>query len=75
MALSLSEATQLRAAWFAAEMAVAGGQSYTIGDRQLTRADAKLVHSRFVYYDRLVTGLSCGRGAGVRAFRVMPRDL
>jgi len=75
VALTLDEAQALRAAWLAAELAVASGQSYEIGGRSLTRADARYIGERFAYYDRVVTALQAGRAPGPRAVRVMPRDL
>lgn len=75
MALTLDEAKQLRAAWLAAELAVATGQSYTIGTRQLTRADAAFIAQEFAKWDRIVTQLECGRPDGINVFRVVPRDL
>lgn len=75
MALTLDEAKTLRAAWMAAELAVATSQSYTLGGRELTRADAKFITAQLSRYDRIVTSLEAGRGGGVGVFRVMPRDL
>lgn len=36
---TLTEITEAKAAWKAALLAVANGKSYSIGDRQLTRAN------------------------------------
>ncbi len=73
--MTLAEARELRSLWLDAERAVATGQSYTIGSRSLTRADARLIAERLAYYDSLVTALTAGRAPGVRAVRVIPRDL
>jgi hypothetical protein len=73
--VKLSEATELRALWIAAEKAVATGQSYTIAGRSLTRVDAAFIASRVAYSDSLVSGLNSGRGADVRLQRVVPRDV
>jgi hypothetical protein len=73
--LTLDEAKQLRAAYLAAELAIATGQSYTIGTRSLTRADAAFVAGEFLKWDRVVTQLEAGRPAGIDMFRVTPRDL
>ena len=75
MALTLSEAQQLRADYYAAMRALASGKSYTIGQRSLTRADEKWVAQKFAEYDQLVDSLTNGTSGGVRAFRVMPRDV
>jgi len=74
VALSLAESQQLRAAWLAAELAVASGQSYTIAGRTLTRVDAKEIHDNFVMYDQIVDQLQAGKRPGVPMFRVVPRD-
>lgn len=75
MAFTLDEAKQLRAAYLAAQLAVATGKSYTIDSRTLTRADESFIARKLVEYDQLVDSLSCGRGGGVRVFRAVPRDL
>jgi hypothetical protein len=71
--VTLADAQTLRDVWLAAEKAVAQGQSYAIGNRQLTRADARFVHQQFMYYDGLVTQLAAGR-SGVRVVRAIPVD-
>ena len=75
MALSLAEAQTLRAAYLAAVEAIATGQSYTIGSRTLTRADAAFASRKLAEYDQTVTALQAGRRAGIPGFRIMPRDL
>lgn len=75
MALSLQEAQELREAWYKAELAVSTGQSYTIGSRILTRADARFVHEQFVRYDQVLTQMQRGRRGGVPVQRVIPRDV
>lgn len=39
--------------WLAADLAVAQGRSYTIGDRQLTRESAKEIRNSIVYWQRV----------------------
>ena len=39
--------------WLAADLAVAGGQSYTIGNRSLTRADADTIRTQIQFYTGL----------------------
>jgi hypothetical protein len=75
VALSLEEAHQLRAAYLAAQLAVATGKSYTIGTRTLTRADESFIARKFAEYDQLVDALKNSTSGGVRVFRVVPRDL
>lgn len=40
-------------AWLAADLAVAQGQSYTIGNRSLTRADAETIRTQIQFYTGL----------------------
>jgi pyridoxine/pyridoxamine 5'-phosphate oxidase len=75
VALTLAEAQQLRANYLAALNAIASGQSYTIGTRQLTRANLAEVKKSFAEYDQLVEQLKSGRGGGIPVRRIMPRDL
>jgi hypothetical protein len=76
VALTLAEATEFRAAYKAALLAIATGKSYTIGSRTLTRADERFVRDEFNRYDAIVDQLSKGAApGGVRAARVVPRDL
>lgn len=42
-------------AWEAADLAIATGKSYTIGNRQLSRADAEEVRAQITYWQRIVT--------------------
>ena len=58
--------------WIAADTTVANGQSYSIGNRSLTRADAEEITSKIKFWSGLVTKLSRG---GATARRVVPRDL
>lgn len=44
--------------WFAADAALAAGKSYTIGNRQLTRADATEVANRLAYWRRAYMNLT-----------------
>jgi hypothetical protein len=41
-------------AWLEADLAVAQGQSYTIGDRSLTRANAPFIREQIAYWTRVV---------------------
>lgn len=59
--------TQL-ASWLAASTAVAKGQSYSIGGRSYTRADAKTIQQMIEYWDRKVNELS-RIGSGGRRVR------
>jgi len=52
MAITLAQASAQVVAWEAASLAVAKGQSYTIGDRTLTRAHASEVRNMIQYWTR-----------------------
>ena len=39
--------------WLAADLAVGAGQSYTIGNRSLTRADAETIRTNIQFYTGL----------------------
>ena len=54
----LSTATTNRDAYLAASEAIAVGKSYTIGNRQLTRADAAEVREMLTYWQRQVKSLT-----------------
>lgn len=48
-------------AWVAADKAIAeGGQSYSIGDRSLTRADLSEIRSQITFWQRAVNSLEAG---------------
>lgn len=63
--LTQTQAETQLALWLAADAAVAGGQSYSIGQRSLTRADAKEIRENIDYWDAKVRRLARG-GARVR---------
>lgn len=49
-------------AWMAADLAVATGQAYTIGTRQLTRANSAEIQLNIQNWQRQVNQLSRGNG-------------
>lgn len=51
--------------WLAADRAVAGGQSYTIGSRSLTRANAEEIRQQIQYWTQQVTYYQ-NREAGIK---------
>ncbi len=68
------EQTQERLAlYLQAERAIlAGAQSYSIGNRTLTRADLRVIRDQI---QRLNSDcMQLARGAGIRVQRVVPRD-
>ncbi len=60
--------------WRKAEMGVATGQSYTIGNRTLTRVDADIILQRIEYYEKKIRLLEKGKSGGIRLQRVTPLD-
>jgi hypothetical protein len=73
-AWELEEARMHLNTWLQAEIAVASGQSYRIGTREVTRADLANIRERINFWRREVERLEKGR-AGARVLRVVPRDL
>jgi len=67
--ITLAQAEAKLALWIAADDAVAKSQSYRVGDRTLTRADADLIDKRIDKWDRRVKRLSRG---GIRVTGVTP---
>lgn len=63
--ITLAQAQAHLDAWMAADLAVAQGQSYTIGSRTLTRAQAKEISENIMRWQRWVQLLSRGLG-GIR---------
>jgi hypothetical protein len=75
MAITVAFAEERLQMWLDAEAAVATGQSYKIGSRQLVRADLPDIRKQIAYWDDQVTRLKAGRGKGARVVRIIPRDL
>jgi hypothetical protein len=72
---TLAEAKDLLDAWIAADLALASGQTASVGQMTLTRADATSVAKSIAFWRREVERLTAGRGPGARIVRVVPRDL
>lgn len=71
--LTLVQAEAHLAAWLAADTAVASGQSYTIGSRSLTRANASEIRENIDYWQTKVNQLSNGgRSSGIRLRGITP---
>lgn len=65
-------------AWLAAELAVANGQEYTIGSRQLRRADLAAIREQIKYWRGEVLKAEAqeqGKGSRGRIYRIVPRDV
>jgi hypothetical protein len=70
--ITLTQAEELLSLWIEADKAVATGQSYSIGGRSLTRANAAEITNKIKFYSNLVGSLSRG---GINLKRVVPRDV
>ncbi|MBT2717540.1 MULTISPECIES: DUF6148 family protein [Bacillaceae] len=60
-------------AWLDAELAVSTGQSYSMGTRQLTRANLTEISKQIAFWRKEINSLS-GQ-SGKRVMRYIPRDL
>ena len=68
--LTLAQAQQHLSEWLAADTAVSKGQSYSIGARAFSRADAAEITEKIKFWQTQVNKLSRG---GSRTRRVVPR--
>ena len=57
--------------WLAASEAVANSQSYSIGGRSLSRANAKEIMKWVKFYQNILQDYESG---GIKQTRVLPRD-
>lgn len=64
--ITLAQAQTQLDLWIAADTAVATGQSYTIGGRSLTRADAAEIRNNIIFWDSQVQRLSSSETSGGR---------
>ncbi|HNQ00722.1 MAG TPA: DUF6148 family protein [Syntrophales bacterium] len=64
--ITLAQAEAQLALWIAADTAVATGQSYSVGGRQLTRADAAEIRNNIIFWDSQVRKLSSSETSGGR---------
>lgn len=60
--ITLAQAEAQLAVWLAADSAVATGQSYSVGDRALTRANAREIRENITFWDEQVKRLSLTSG-------------
>ena len=58
--ITLAQAQAQLSAWMDADTAVATGQSYSMGNRSLTRANAKEIRENITYWDKKVQRLTRG---------------
>ena len=73
--VTLQDAQKHLQAWLQADLAVATGQSYRLGSRELTRVDVKHIKERINYWTSEVYRLKKGRRRGAKLIRAMPVDL
>lgn len=71
--ITLAQAETQLAAWLDADAKVAQGQSYSIGGRSLTRADARVITEKIDYWQRQVEVLSAGGTRGIRVRGITQR--
>lgn len=71
--ITLAHAQAQLDAWLAASTAVAGNQSYSMGNRSLTRADASEIRAQIDYWDNKVKRLSAPSSRRRRTQYVVPR--
>ena len=62
--ITLAQAQAQLDAWMAASLAVASSQSYRIGDRMLTRADAIEIRNWVIYWQGQVNALTAAAATG-----------
>lgn len=72
---TLVEAKEYLQVWVSASLAVATGQSYKIGRRELTRANLSEIKKMIDFWRSEVSRLESGRKSGARILRSIPRDL
>lgn len=70
--ITLADAEAKLALWMTAETAVAGGQEYTIGSRNLRRANLAEIREQIGYWNSWVQKLSRGGSGGMRVRGVTP---
>lgn len=71
--ITLERAKTHLEAWLNAELAVSTGQSYSLGTRQLTRANLSEIRRQITFWRNEISALS-GKGR-IRTQRFVPRDL
>lgn len=72
--ITLAQAEAKLTLWMAADDAVASGQSYSIGGRSLSRADAKMIADNIDRWDAKVKQLSASTTGGIKIFSGVPVD-
>jgi len=70
--ITLAQAQAKLALWMAADDKVANGQTYSIGGRSLSRADARLIQENIKFWNDWVVRLSDGGNGGVLVKAITP---
>lgn len=74
--ITLEKAREKLEMWLQAEEKVSTGQSYTVGSRNVTRANLAQIANRIAYWRNEVEKLEAAQnGRGSRFYRGVPRDL
>lgn len=55
-------------AWLAADLAVSKGQSYSVGNRSVSKTDAELIQAKIDYWQRRVNALTAQSAASSGEF-------
>ena len=71
--ITLADAEAQLALWLAASTAVAAKQSYAIGGRQLTHADAGEIRNMIDFWDKKAAALGSAAAGGGRLRTIVPR--
>jgi Family of unknown function (DUF6148) len=72
-AITLADAQTALSTWMAAELKVASGQAYQIGNRSLKRADLKMIGDRITYWNSMVLRLTANPTGGIRLRGATPQ--
>lgn len=78
MTWTLEEAREHLAMWLRADLKLATGEEYWVGNRKLVRADAESVKERIAFWRGEVAKLEAieqGNRGLRRSWRVVPRDI
>lgn len=70
--ITLAQAQAKLTLWMTADDRVANGQSYSIGGRTLSRADAKLIRENIKFWNDWVVRLSDGGNGGLLVKAITP---
>ncbi len=77
MAFTVAQCNERLAIWLKAEEAIASGQSYSIDNRRLDRANLAQVREQIKFWQNELAkaGLAANGRSRRRTIRIVPRDL